>query len=329
MNATCTMHPDRLATRTCSQCRRPICGECAQSIVSGQPVCTQCVEASRARHTGSAPSAPSAIPMSTPSSRPAAPMNIPRPNAPPYGTPPADLAPLAPQPPMAASPAGLQPAPLLGGPEPDAPLTQAPLTAAPVYGQPVAPPLYGQPQQAVALNDQPLYGQPSPPTSSPGMVLPPQYGQPGTGSQPGSAPYGAPGGVQPSPYGVPGTGYGQRPLASQSAPAEKSNVALALIVGIVLVVALGGGIGYASIAMGVSIPLLSIINGLIVGHAVRAVGGAGQAQGIIGGVCSALACAVTLGVMYLGNFVISPVAFVILIYATMRGYRIASGFSNY
>ena len=46
MNATCALHPDRLATASCAECNRPICPECAQSVVAGSGRFTKCLRIS-------------------------------------------------------------------------------------------------------------------------------------------------------------------------------------------------------------------------------------------------------------------------------------------
>ncbi len=332
MNAPCYQHPLQFATATCAECERPICGQCTQTVAD-RPVCTSCVATIRARVSnelnaptgtiGAAPS-PSAIPVNVPRPASAIPMNVPRSNAPttqpPYGAPPYQGVPGAPPPgagqaplnPPPAQPLGAQPLyapvpaqPLYSPPGGEMPQTPTLMAAPSVYGQPapgaVAPPLYGQPMSAQP--PQQAYGQ------SPAQGQNPAYGQ---------QPYGQPG------YGQQGAAY--RPLSTSDSAAKGPNIAVGVVVGILLVLGLGAGFGFASVAMGFRIPFQTIAIGYIVGYAIRSVcGGPGSVQGIIAGVCSLLAAAASLGIMYLGGAYFSPVAIFLLLIAVSQGYRIAAG----
>jgi hypothetical protein len=170
------------------------------------------------------------------------------------------------------------------------------------------------PAQPQASGQPTLYGAP-PAQASPG------YGPP-------TAPYGAP--PQPA-YGPPpgfnapgpaANPYGARPLAAQSAASP--NLAVGVGVGVLLFLLIGVVEGMIAVNINSYIPYLSIINGLIVGHAVKAACGQGHAQGIIAAVCSLLSCATAYLIMYFMLNQVNAVGIILLVYATMRGYRIAA-----
>jgi hypothetical protein len=226
-------------------------------------------------------------------------MSVPRsnPSAPPpaYGGPGALNTPSAPQPGGAApyqQTSGA--APLLGG-------SYAPVAPALDSTQPYPP----------APQVQPLY---TPPGAQPAAPAP--YGQPTT-----------------TAYN-PSAGYSQS--ANQQLPPQYvaeggPNITLAVIVGVIMVILVGGGCGAASIAIGMRLPLLSILVGLIVGHAVKAAAKIpSHAVGIIAGVCSLLTCSLTYGMlMLMTTYQPSAIALLLLFYATWRGYRIGSGESSW
>ncbi len=288
MNVPCYLHPVQLATATCAECARPICGQCAQTVAN-RSVCAPCVAAIRSRVSSQLDTQAVTI---TPAPRPAAiPLNGPYPDA------------------TAAQPLG-------GGQMPQAQPLYAPIQAPPLYPPPgsAVPPLYAQPL-APATVAPPLYGQ-----QAPASVPLQPHGQPTTyGQNPayGQQPYGRSG------YGQPGTT--SRP-STQSSAASGPNITLGIVVGILLVLGLGAAFGFASAAIGFRIPFQTIAIGYIVGYAIRAAcGGTGQVQGMIAGVCSLLAASASLGIMYLGGAVFSPIAIFLLLIAVSQGYKIAAG----
>lgn len=304
MNAPCFQHPMSFATSTCVECERPICTECTQTVAN-RPVCTACVASIRTRVAAeiggqavisAAAPRPSAIPVNVPQRSSSIPVNVPRSNAPvaptAYGAP-------------AAQPLGTPMQPLGDS------AAYTPVAPQPLYSAPGAQPLQTPISEATQV---PLYGQ----------ATPGQSGQPMYGQQPAA---------NPPAYAPPG--YAPRPLASQSTPASANvglNITLAVVIGVVLILVVGVGFGFGAIAMGRTIPFLSIFVGLIVGHAVKAAaGGTGPGIGVIGAVCSLLAILVSYGVIMLSvsGYMPSPISLLLMFYATWRGYRIGAGESNY
>ncbi len=114
--------------------------------------------------------------------------------------------------------------------------------------------------------------------------------------------------------------------ALKSVPSEPS-LGIAILVGIVLILVCGLGFGFASVAMGFRIPFLTLAIGYIMGYAVlKACGGfQGTGPGIIAAVSAIVAAGLGLMIMYLNSVILSPISIIILIYAGVRAFKIASG----
>lgn len=221
-------------------------------------------------------------------------------------------------------------APGFGAPAPQAgpypSLNGKPAPSAP-YGTPLNAPAQGTP---LAYPPQPAGQNPyAPPPDAPNpyaQQLPPGYQVPNNpysnapNNNVPNNPYGAP---QNSPYGTQ-QNAAYRPLSSE-AISDGPNIGMGVFAGIVVMIVCGLVFGFGSIAIGFRIPFLSIGIGYAVGYAVlKASKENGDMQGIVAGVCSLLACLMGLGIMYLGNAYFSPIAFLLVAYATYRAYVIAA-----
>ena len=217
------------------------------------------------------------------------------------------LQPVAPPP---SIPAGMPP------PQPMQP-QMTPQYAAPgtaPYGAPQQPYGMAPPQQPYAPpNGAVPYG--APPASQPGYGLPPH--QTMGGQMPGQM------------QGGMNTMYNPAAPARPMAPVveKEPNLALGTIVGLAIAVFGGLLIGFMTVGMGTRIPFLSIIFGLLIGHAVpKASGDVGEKQGIIAAVCAGLGVLISVAIPYFTpDFVVSPYAILIVLFAISRGYRIGTG----
>ncbi|HZO87048.1 MAG TPA: tetratricopeptide repeat protein [Chthonomonadaceae bacterium] len=162
----------------------------------------------------------------------------------------------------------------------------------------------------------------------------------------GSAPYGAssygqaPYPAQPqanlnSPYGAPQQSYSpQQPYptavtqgaAPRPVPTGQPNIGAGVAVALLLGAACGLGFGYASVAMGMRIPFLTILIGYIIGYAVlKASNQPGPTQAIAAAISATGSTLLGLFIMYSAGVMVSPIAVGLVIYAGYRAYVIASG----
>ena len=254
-NPVCMLHTYRFATALCTECSRPICQECTQTV-AGKPVCQNCLTAIRSRVAVQL-NAETAAPQPPPPTAS-------QPSNPPY-TQPGGYDPTVQLPPMPqyGAPAAGQPSntynPPPGSqyPPPQPPYGAQPTSAYPPQQpqqQPYPPQApYGVPQQGYGAPAQQPYGQQ-------GQSLP----QPAPGQQPAYNPYGAaqepypaqqqqpgyPNPGQQAPYGThpqqyPGHNpYGvqqPRPLAAPQPVTSAGNYILGVVLGLIAAI-VGAGI---------------------------------------------------------------------------------------
>lgn len=302
----CRYHSDRLASGTCVECRSPICGECTE-LVAGREVCKPCLAKQRTTS--------SAIPMNAPSSS-SIPMAAPR-QTPQVGMPPPpdyQSAPSSTAPPIAP----------LNGPPPVAPLNM-PVGYMPPAGAP-PPPSYAPSPQSPPFD---LTGNPiaQPQQPAPGAYLPPPgatFAPPGGYSIPGQPNAVPPPAAYPGAYPSAQGGYAAYPVAS--VPVKEPNVAVGAAVAIGMAILCGVIYGFASAAIGMRIPFLALGIGYLMGYAIlKATGAPSHAMGIVSAVCTLISCLIGLGIMWISGVFLSPLSLLIVGYAVVRAYKIASG----
>lgn len=184
-------------------------------------------------------------------------------------------------------------------PMPQAPGLAQPISASPLSG--AMPGLADGTTAPVASYGAPKPGfQQAPPPTSGGMYAPPRTSQQ----------------MPPAATG--------RPLASKTAP--QANPTMGIVVGVVLMLACGIGFGFASVAMGIRIPFLTLLIGDLIGYAVvTASKDNGPLQATVAAICALGAALLGLYIMATHGVFFSPIAYIIAGFAAFRAFRRGQG----